>query len=98
MTSCYSSHDINIPPMDQNYFRDFTPQTLKIYADYLRYELNEGAEVSDEQLALEYSGDDYIKVLYETEYDLVVLSVDFGVTVISCIKKADFSKSQNVEL
>jgi hypothetical protein len=84
--------------MDKDYFRDFTPENLKLYADFLRYQLNETSDLSDEEIAREYSGDDHIKVLYETEYDVVVLSVDFGIEVISCIKKADFSKSQSVEL
>lgn len=87
--------------MDQDYFRSFTPETLKIYADYLRDQglLEEGEEdLTDEQVAQHWSGDDYIKVLYETDYDLVVLSVDSGIEVINCIKKADFSQSQTVEL
>jgi hypothetical protein len=84
--------------MDQDYFRDFTPENLKLYADYLRYQLNEISDSSDEKIAREYSGDHYIKILYETQYDLVVLSVDSGIEVISCIKKADFSKSQSLEL
>jgi hypothetical protein len=83
--------------MDQEYFSNFTPENLKLYADFLRYQVNE-SDLSDEQIARNYSGDEYIEVLYETEYDLVVLSVDSGIEVISCIKKADFSKSQSVEL
>jgi len=84
--------------MDKHYFRNFTPENLKLYADYLRYQLNETSHISDEKIVREYSGDTYLKVLYETEYDLVVLSVDSGIEVINCIKKADFSKSQSVEL
>ncbi len=91
-------YQLTLTFMDQDYFRDFTPENLKLYADYLRYQLNETEDLSDEEMARNYSGDDYIKVVYETEYDLVVLSVDSGIEVINCIKKADFSKSQSVEL
>jgi hypothetical protein len=84
--------------MDQDYFRGFTPDNLKVYANYLRYQLNEESDLTDEEIAQNYSGDDYIRVLYETKYDLVVLSVDSGIEAISCIKKADFSESQVVEL
>jgi len=42
--------------MDPKYFRDFTPENLKIYADYLRYQLNDTSDLSDEELALQYSG------------------------------------------
>ena len=85
--------------MDQDYFINFTPENLKLYADHLRYMVNEqDSEESDEEISRQYSGDTYLKVLWENEYNLVVLSVDSFIEVISCIKKADVAQSQSVEL
>ena len=85
--------------MDTDYFINFTPENLKLYADHIRYMVNEqDSEESDEEISRQYSGDTYLKVIWENEYNLVVISVDRGIEVITCIKKADITQSQSVEL
>lgn len=86
--------------MDTSYFREFTPETLKIYADFLRGQgvVDQKEHVTDEDVAMAYSGDSYIKVLFEDTNNLVVLSIDSGIRVVTCIAKTDFDDSQSVEL
>ena len=85
--------------MDQEYFINFTPENLKSYAVYIRDMVNEqDSTETDEEIIRQYSGDTYLKVIWENEYNLVVISVDSGVEVINCLKKADITKSQTVEL
>jgi hypothetical protein len=85
--------------MDQEYFINFTPENLKLYADYIRHMVNEqDSTETDEEIIRQYSGDDYLKVIWENEYNLVVISVDSGIEVINCLKKADITNSQTLEL
>ncbi|HKQ06416.1 MAG TPA: hypothetical protein VJ464_14875 [Blastocatellia bacterium] len=85
--------------MDHEYFINFTPENLKLYAAYIRHMVNEqDSKESDEDIIRAYSGDTYLKVLWEDEYNLVVISVDSGIEVINCLKKADITRSQTVEL
>jgi hypothetical protein len=85
--------------MDQEYFINFTPENLKLYADYIRDMVNEQDSTEpDEEIIRNYSGDTYLKVIWENEYNLIVISVDSGVEVINCVKKADITKSQTIEL
>ena len=85
--------------MDQEYFINFTLENLKLYADYIRDMVNEqDSKETDEEIIRNYSGDTYLKVIWENEYNLVVISVDSGVEVINCVKKEDITKSQTVEL
>jgi hypothetical protein len=39
-----------------------------------------------------------VQVIWENEYNLIVMSVDSGIEVINCLKKADISKVETVEL
>jgi len=91
---------INLSFMDSNYFKDFTTDNLKLYADYLRNQgiVDSSESQTDEDVARNYSGDSYIRVLFEDKYNLVVLSVDSGIRVVNCIAKTDMDKSQTVEL
>jgi hypothetical protein len=85
--------------MNQEYFINFTPENLKLYADYVRHIYNEqDSPETDEVIIRNYSGDTYLKVIWENEYNLVVISVDSGIEVITCLKKADITNSQTVEL
>lgn len=86
--------------MDSDYFKDFTPQNLNVYADFLRNQrvVDSAEPQTDEDVAMNYSGDTYIKVLFEDDRNLVVLSVDSGIRVVNCIAKADMDESQSVEL
>ena len=85
--------------MNQQYFVNFTPENLKLYAGYIRHMVNEeDSRETDEEIIQQYSGDDYVKVIWENEYNLIVISVDSGIEVINCLKKADITKSQTVEL
>jgi hypothetical protein len=85
--------------MDEEYFINFTPENLKPYADYIRHMVNEQhSKESDEEIIRQQSGDTYLKVIWENEYNLVVISVDSGVEVINCFKKADITQSQTLEL
>ena len=84
--------------MDQEYFINFAPETLKLYADYIRHMVNEQDNPETDEEIRQYSGDDYLKVIWENEYNLVVISVDSGIEVINCLKKADIKQSQTVEL
>jgi hypothetical protein len=85
--------------MNQEYFINFTSENLKLYADYIRHMVNEeDSPETDEEIIRQYSGDDYLKVIWEDEYNLVVISVDSGIEVINCLKKADIKKSLTVEL
>jgi hypothetical protein len=85
--------------MDQEYFINFTPENLKLYADYIRDMVNEqDSKETDEEIIRNYSGDTYLKVIWENEYNLIVISVDSGIEVINCVKKQDITKSQTVEL
>lgn len=85
--------------MNHEYFINFTPENLKLYADYIRHMVNEQDNTeSDEEIIRQYSGDTYLKVIWENEYNLVAISVDSGIEVINCLKKADITKSQAVEL
>jgi len=85
--------------MDQDYFRNFTPENLRIFAAYLRFVVNEEDNTkSDEDIIREYCGDTYVQVIWENEYNLVVISVDSGIEVINCLKKADVAQSQTLEL
>ena len=82
-----------------NYFKNFNNEQLKTYANYLCYQVNgnlKGKNIKD--YIMENSGDDYVKVLHDDKYNLIVLSVDSGITVINCIKKDSFSNSQAIEL
>jgi hypothetical protein len=85
--------------MNQQYFVNFTPENLKLYADYIRDMVNEqDSTETDEEIIRNYSGDTYLKVIWENEYNLIVISVDSGVEVINCVKKEDVTNSQTVEL
>jgi hypothetical protein len=85
--------------MDQEYFINFSQKNLKLYADYIRHMVNEqDSTETDEEIIRQYSGDDYLKVIWENEYNLIVISVDSGIEVINCLKTADITKSQTVEL
>lgn len=85
--------------MNKNYFVNFTPENLKLYADYIRDMVREeDSTETDEEIIQHYSGDDYVKVIWENEYNLVVISVDSGIEVINCLKKADITNSQTLEL
>lgn len=85
--------------MDKEYFVNFTRDNLKLYANYICHMVNEeDSTETDEEIIRQYSGDTYLKVIWENEYNLVVISVDSGIEVINCLKKADITKSQTVEL
>ena len=85
--------------MDQEYFLNFTPENLKLYADYIRPMVNEqDSAETDEEIIRQYLGDDYLKIIWENGYNFVVISVDSGIEVINCLKKADITNSQTVEL
>jgi hypothetical protein len=85
--------------MDEDYFINFTPENLKVYADHIRHMLNgQDSLETDEEISRNYSGDTYLKVIWENVYNLVVISVDSGIDVVTCLKKADFKKSQSIEL
>jgi hypothetical protein len=85
--------------MNQQYFVNFTPENLKLYAGYIRHMVHEeDSPETDEEIIQQYSGDDYVKVIWENEYNLIVISVDSGIEVINCLKKADITKSQTIEL
>ena len=85
--------------MDQEYFINFTPVNLRLYADYIRNMVNEqDSKAPDEEIIRNYSGDTYLKVIWENEYNLIVISVDSGIEVINCLKKADITQSQTLEL
>jgi hypothetical protein len=85
--------------MDQDYFINFTPKNLKLYAGHIRHMVNEqDSKGTDEEIIRNYSGDTYLKVIWENEYNLVVISVDSGIEVINCVKKEDITKSQTLEL
>jgi hypothetical protein len=64
---------------------------------FVRWFTKKTAE-TDEEIIQHYTGDDYVQVIWENEYNLVVISVDSGIEVIHCLKKADITKSQTVEL
>jgi hypothetical protein len=85
--------------MDKEYFIHFTPENLKLYANYIRHMVNEqDSKENDEDIIRNYSGDTYLKVIWENEYNLVVISVDSCIEVINCLKKADITQSQTLEL
>jgi hypothetical protein len=85
--------------MNQEYFINFTLENLKLYADHIRHMINEeDRNETDEEIIRDNSGDTYVKVIWENKYNLVVISVDSGIEVITCLKKADITNSQSIEL
>jgi len=85
---------------EQNYFINCSSKSIEYFAAALLSQVNEPNQclITDEETVMEYAGNTSVEQIYEDENCVLMVSVDFGITVLNIVSKSNEDDIQSIEL